>query len=129
MQTASEILAAPIPPLPAADLNTQEWLRLSRERIEIIEAKNRLDDELAYARVLARRLEKPDDLTWPLQRDDLRRCEWRNTLWLVVERQLRFDLPEAPTTEVVEQLAERVDVAARALELLNLENDSLSQTK
>jgi hypothetical protein len=122
--TPAEILAMPLPHFRTSE---KGWERLWDREKAIKSLKARLEDELAYARVLARQGELPEG-DW--KAEDPRRQEWRKACWALARaavEQVKDMDDERPTLDspAFQKLAEVFEEANGALTLLRSEDDAI----
>jgi hypothetical protein len=124
-----EILALPSR-ICGFDHTSPDWSRLYEREKAIGEAQARVSDEIAYARVLARRSELPDR-QWT-DATDLRREAWRDALWTIARKAVSAledrgadkKRPACGSPEFT-ALSDALDAAHNAISLLKREDDAL----
>jgi hypothetical protein len=121
--TPRELLAThPVYPSDGSDAARERYHRLAKER-------EQLEDEVVYARVKGRRLERLDGEHWCSDADDPRHEAWRRAVWGHVReldgearggrRKLAPSEDPSDTTHAQRfELVERLQRATRAIELL-----------
>lgn len=135
-RTVAEIIAGG-DPLEILNAKMPDWLQAGDpgfadrmvERAQLEEAREQIEDEVAYARVLARRFALPEK-AWPGTATDPRRAAWRDVLWdraRAAAETLRYDgldrkRPAAGSPEF-ERASKALATASRAVALLQEEDD------
>lgn len=124
---AKTILALPTGRHYRMDHNQPGWAKAYDRSIAIESAQEQVRDEIAFARVLARRGELPDT-DWP--HDDPRRDAWRDVLWALVKQATRAidrasirDKRPATRSPEFTRVASAFDEASSALGLLQREDN------